>query len=116
MRSLYAILSLLGAAWPIMAISLPRGNASVALSTTSSVKVAGAKATPAAVAVAVPYWLEQIKHQGISAFNPSPGSYQVFRNVKDFGAKGTVFTCSETSPNARQGMASPMILLRFRML
>ena len=36
-----------------------------------------------------PYWLEEIKHQGISAFHPDPKSYQVFRNVKDFGAKGT---------------------------
>jgi glucan 1,3-beta-glucosidase len=36
-----------------------------------------------------PYWLEEIKHQGISAFHPNPNSYQVFRNVKDFGAKGT---------------------------
>jgi hypothetical protein len=35
-----------------------------------------------------PFWLETIKHQGISAFNPNPSSYQVFRNVKDFGAKG----------------------------
>lgn len=35
-----------------------------------------------------PFWLESIKHQGIAAFNPNPGSYQVFRNVKDFGAKG----------------------------
>ena len=34
-----------------------------------------------------PYWLEQIKHQGVAAFNPNP-SYQVFRNVKDFGAQG----------------------------
>ena len=34
------------------------------------------------------YWLEDIKHQGIAAFNPSPETYQVFRNVKDFGAKG----------------------------
>ncbi|KAG9655002.1 glycoside hydrolase family 55 protein, partial [Aureobasidium melanogenum] len=34
------------------------------------------------------YWLEDIKHQGIAAFNPSPSTYQVFRNVKDFGAKG----------------------------
>ena len=34
------------------------------------------------------YWLENIKHQGIAAFNPSPSTYQVFRNVKDFGAKG----------------------------
>jgi len=35
-----------------------------------------------------PYWMETIKHQGTSAFNPNPGTYQVFRNVKDFGAKG----------------------------
>ncbi|KAH0338609.1 glycoside hydrolase family 55 protein, partial [Aureobasidium melanogenum] len=34
------------------------------------------------------YWLEDIKHRGIAAFNPSPSTYQVFRNVKDFGAKG----------------------------
>jgi glucan 1,3-beta-glucosidase len=37
--------------------------------------------------VAASYWLENITHQGISAFGPS--GYQVFRNVKDFGAKGT---------------------------
>lgn len=36
---------------------------------------------------ATPYWLEHIHHQGVSAFNPDR-SYQVFRNVKDFGAKG----------------------------
>lgn len=35
------------------------------------------------------YWLEDIKHQGLAAFNPDPAAYQVFRNVKDFGAKGT---------------------------
>ncbi|KAK0442944.1 exo-beta-1,3-glucanase [Armillaria borealis] len=35
-----------------------------------------------------PFWLEFIKHQGTSPFNPDPGSYQVFRNVKDFGAVG----------------------------
>lgn len=37
---------------------------------------------------AEPYWLQSIKHQGISAFNPNHTTYQVFRNVKDFGAKG----------------------------
>lgn len=31
-----------------------------------------------------PYWLEEIKHQGVASFNPSPESYQVFRNVKDW--------------------------------
>jgi len=35
-----------------------------------------------------PYWLQTIKHQGLSAFNPDPNSYQVFRDVKDFGATG----------------------------
>lgn len=34
------------------------------------------------------YWLEDVQHQGLAAFNPSPSTYQVFRNVKDFGAKG----------------------------
>lgn len=32
--------------------------------------------------------MEDIQHQGIAAFNPDPSGYQVFRNVKDFGAKG----------------------------
>jgi len=35
-----------------------------------------------------PYWLENIKHQGVASFNKNASSYQVFRNVKDFGAKG----------------------------
>ncbi|KAH8667356.1 pectate lyase superfamily protein-domain-containing protein [Tricladium varicosporioides] len=39
-----------------------------------------------------PYWLAQIKHQGVSAFHPGNGTYQVFRNVKDFGAKGDGIT------------------------
>lgn len=33
------------------------------------------------------FWLEQIKHQGTVAFRQN-STYQVFRNVKDFGAKG----------------------------
>jgi hypothetical protein len=33
-----------------------------------------------------PYWYETINHQGISAFGPS--GYAVYRNVKDYGAKG----------------------------
>ncbi|KAK7049317.1 hypothetical protein VNI00_005918 [Paramarasmius palmivorus] len=43
---------------------------------------------PGTAAPGDPYWLESIEHQGISAFNPDPAGYQVFRNVKDFGAKG----------------------------
>jgi glucan 1,3-beta-glucosidase len=37
--------------------------------------------------VATPYWYETIAHQGISAFGPS--GYRVFRNVKDYGARGS---------------------------
>ncbi|KAJ7168217.1 exo-beta-1,3-glucanase [Mycena crocata] len=33
------------------------------------------------------FWFEAIKHQGKAAYNDDP-SYKVFRNVKDFGAKG----------------------------
>ncbi|KAL8825800.1 MAG: hypothetical protein Q9191_004191 [Dirinaria sp. TL-2023a] len=34
-----------------------------------------------------PYWLEDIKHQGVSPFQTN-SAYLVFRNVKDFGARG----------------------------
>ena len=40
-------------------------------------------------AVGDPFWMETIKHQGTAAFKPNSSSYKVFRNVKDFGAKGT---------------------------
>lgn len=33
------------------------------------------------------YWLADISYQGVAAFNPD-STYQVFRNVKDYGAKG----------------------------
>ena len=35
-----------------------------------------------------PYWLANIRHQGIAAFNSNPSGYVVFRNVKDYGAAG----------------------------
>jgi len=53
-----------------------------ALGSSCSVPLAQGTASPQD-----PYWLETIKHQGTSAFNPDK-SYKVFRNVKDFGAKG----------------------------
>ncbi|TGJ85030.1 hypothetical protein E0Z10_g3729 [Xylaria hypoxylon] len=34
------------------------------------------------------YWYETIAHQGISAFNDNPTTYKVYRNVKDYGARG----------------------------
>jgi glucan 1,3-beta-glucosidase len=35
-----------------------------------------------------PYWLANIAHQGLAAFNSNPATYTVFRNVKDYGAVG----------------------------
>jgi len=35
-----------------------------------------------------PYWLEDIKHQGVASFNSNPNNYTVFRNVKSYGAVG----------------------------
>ncbi|MCJ1472557.1 hypothetical protein MMC13_001206 [Lambiella insularis] len=55
---------------------------------TGTLRTATATPTATPSATCSPYWLENIKHQGISAFNPDPATYQVFRNVKDFGAKG----------------------------
>ncbi|KAJ6547049.1 exo-beta-1,3-glucanase [Mycena capillaripes] len=47
-----------------------------------------------------PFWMQSIKHQGIAAFNSDPTTYQVFRNVKDFGAKGDGVTDDTAAINA----------------
>lgn len=39
-----------------------------------------------------PYWMEDIKHQGIASFNPNPNNYTIFRNVKSYGAVGDGIT------------------------
>lgn len=38
------------------------------------------------------YWVGSIQRRGAVAFGNNT-SYQVFRNVKDFGAKGTFLEC-----------------------
>lgn len=48
------------------------------------------QAKTAAAAAAAPYWYEAIAHQGRAAFNTN-STYQVYRNVKSYGAKGCVF-------------------------
>jgi len=50
------------------------------------------------------YWYEQIPHRGISAFGPA--GYQVYRNVKDYGARGmSSFICYETITQTLQATA-----------
>jgi hypothetical protein len=39
-----------------------------------------------------PMWIQEIKHEGTAAFNADPSGYKVYRNVKDFGAKGDGIT------------------------
>lgn len=45
------------------------------------------------------YWMEDVQHQGKASFNPDP-NYQVFRNVKDFGARGDGVTDDTAAINA----------------
>ena len=56
------------------------------------------------------YWYADIKHRGIAAFNPNPQSYEVFRNVKDYGAQGDGMTDDTDAINlaiSDQGRCGP---------
>ena len=53
------------------------------LGTSCSTPLGGGTAAPSD-----PFWLQSMTHRGTAAFNPNPSGYQVFRNVKDYGAKG----------------------------
>jgi glucan 1,3-beta-glucosidase len=37
------------------------------------------------------FWYEYIVKQGVGPYNPQGSAYQVYRNVKSFGAKGISF-------------------------
>ncbi|KDQ52486.1 glycoside hydrolase family 55 protein [Jaapia argillacea MUCL 33604] len=62
-------------------------NRASALGTSCTAPIASGTA-----AAGAPFWLQSMTHQGTSAFNANPSTYQVFRNVKDFGATGNGVT------------------------
>lgn len=51
-----------------------------------SIVARAAAATPTDPA----YFLAGVAHQGYAPYAPTPSAYKVFRNVKDYGAKGAV--------------------------
>ncbi|KAJ7349186.1 exo-beta-1,3-glucanase [Mycena albidolilacea] len=69
--------------WTALGVGLGSVAPALSLGTSCTTALGAGSAAPGD-----PFWLQSIKHQGIAAFNADPTSYQVFRNVKDFGAKG----------------------------
>lgn len=69
-------------------------------STVKSKPAAAAVDAAAANAGSCDYWMGNITHEGVAAFNSDPGSYEVFRNVMDYGAKGDGSTDDTAAINA----------------
>lgn len=64
----------------------PVGKVSKAVALSAGSSCGGATLTPSVTSA--PMWIQGITHNGMASFNSNPSTYQVYRNVKDFGAKG----------------------------
>ena len=96
----------------------PTGTASAAAKTWHPTPTPG---PPTPTATSPSYWLEEIKHQGVAAFNPNT-SYQVFRNVQ-VPSPSSVPLAAELDTNQLvsrtlepKGTASPTTLRRSTLL
>ncbi|KAF8312652.1 exo-beta-1,3-glucanase [Clavulina sp. PMI_390] len=72
------------------------------LFTSSLVNALGTSCSAAlspSAAASDPFWLQSITHQGTSPYN-TDSSYKVYRNVKDYGAKGDGVTDDTAAINA----------------
>ncbi len=60
-----------------LSTTLSYAGAVLGLGSACSTPLGGGKA-----ALMDPFWMQNIKHQGISPHHPNPRTYQVFRNVQ----------------------------------
>jgi glucan 1,3-beta-glucosidase len=67
--------------WPDLVTAAPRPQAPTFANVTTS-------NTMNPLALSSQYWVASIKRQGTVPFSSNSGNYAVYRNVKDFGAKG----------------------------